>query len=120
MSPLTYWNSFIRKPNKCTFCSGRKTESLQWGLWVFFSKASIRDAPKKIRKIVTYICGVGAILIGRSSLGRTLPQFFHGPKNGNCIIALMGTFCFVFPILRNPLMEIREIVEDICHMGGSQ
>jgi len=56
-----------------------------------FSKTNIRDAPKKIKKIVTYICGVGA------SLGRILPNFFRGKTR-------------IFLILVNLPMEIGEIV----------
>jgi len=31
----------------------------------------------------------------------------------------MGTFCFVVLILRNPPMEIGEIIADICRTVGS-
>jgi len=52
------------------------------------------DGLRKIRKIVTYICGVGAC----HGLGRTL-HFFRGGKNENITVMPMVNFCFVFLIL---------------------
>ena len=50
---------------------GAKTESLQWA-YGFFSKANLRDALRKIRKM-------GASLIGRSYFWQD-PQLFQGQK----------------------------------------
>jgi len=84
----------------------------------FFSKAILRDGLRKIRKIVTYMCDVGASLIGRSSFGHDPPQFFQGRKNENFTMAPMDNRRFVFLIFRNPPMEIRETVGDrpICRV----
>jgi len=35
---------------------------------------------------------------------------FQGPKNENFTMAPMGTFCFVMLTLRNPPVEVREII----------
>jgi len=43
------------------------------------------------------------------SLGRTFPNF-SGLKNENFTLVPVGIFCFLFLILRNPSMDIREIV----------
>jgi len=45
---------------------GGKKLKVYYGANGFFSKPDLRDVPRKIRKIVMDICGMGARLIGRS------------------------------------------------------
>jgi len=82
---------------------------LTMGPWSFFSKPNLRDASRKIRKIVIDICGIGASLIGRSQFWQDPPPFFSGAKNENFTMVPMGTFCFVTQILNDPPMKISEI-----------
>ena len=65
--------------------------------------------------IVIFICSEGVSLIGGLSLAGPSSNYF-GPKNENYTMAPMDNFGFVFLILRNPPMEIREIVGDIAHV----
>jgi len=52
----------------------------------------------------------GASLMGRSYFWQDPPLFFRGQKNENLTMAPMVTFCFVTLTLRNPPMEIGEII----------
>ena len=61
------------------------------------------------------ICGVGATLMGSLNFGQNPPPIFSGAQKNNFTMALMGNFCFVVLNLRNPVMEIGEIIEDIHH-----
>jgi len=45
---------------------------------VLFSKANLRDGLRNIKKIVTYICGVGASSISRFYFGLVLIGFWAG------------------------------------------
>jgi len=79
----------------------------------FFSKANLRDGLRKFKKIVTYICDVGASLIGRSQFGQYLFPNFSGRKIWKFYDGTNGQFLLCFLILRNLTMEIGEI-DGIC------
>jgi len=58
------------------------------------------------------ICDVGASLMSQSYFWQDDPPIFlSGPENENFTVAPKSTSCFV--TLRNPSMEIGEIIEDI-------
>jgi len=103
------------------FFQGAKPESLQCGLWVF-SPSPNSDMHKgrsgKLLQII-HVYDVGASLMSRTYFWQD-PPLFLAAKNKNFTMAPMGTFCFVVLILRNPPMEIREIIGDICCTGSSQ
>jgi len=81
----------------------------------FFCKLNLRDARRKIGKIVTDIYGTCASLIGMSYFWQDSPLFF-GPKNENFTMVAMGTFCIVTNSQR-PTNGDLEFIVDICHTG---
>ena len=102
------------------FFVGGKNPKLYNGAYGFFQLAQTPTCAKKDQGncyIFVYSGGQfnGQVLVWAGPS----PNFFRGEKNENFTMAPMGTFCFVFLILRNPPMEIGEIIRDICRTMGS-
>ena len=62
------------------FFQGGQKRKLTMGLMGFFSKASLRDGLRKIRKTVTCICGVGARFKMVLVWAGPSPNFFRSEK----------------------------------------